>query len=355
MFAAIILAATVDLSAELKSRIDAAHLPAMQATVVTRDGIVAHGAAGITKLGATDAVTNADAFHIGSCTKPFTATILGMLVEEKRIGWETRVAEVFPEWKIRSDYAAVTLADLLSHEAGLPPYGEEEEMAKLPPLKGTATERRSGFAQFVLSQPPAIPPRTQFQYSNAGYIVAAAIAEKVAKRSWEDLVRTRIFDPLHMTSAGIGWPARVWGHEEAMGALKPVDPHGMYQLQDFLAPAGDLHMTSDDLAAFLRAHLRAMNGEKTLISPATAAVMHAKRKKSGLGFGVATVAGFEDVATHSGSADTFVTVIAIAPHDNVAVAVSTNAAGDTATKAVGAELKDLLTRFARRDRNEAPR
>jgi CubicO group peptidase (beta-lactamase class C family) len=346
MLAAFILAATVDLSAELKTRIDAVHLPAMQATVVTSGGIVAHGSAGVTKLGTTEQVTNADAFHIGSCTKPFTATIIAMLVEEKRVGWETKVADVFPEWKIRADYKDVTVADLLAHEAGLPPYGEDAEIAKLPPLKGNATERRRGFAEYVLSQPPAVAPRTQFQYSNAGYVVAAAIAEKVSKRSWEDLVRTRIFDPLHMTSAGIGWPARVWGHEEANGAFKPVDPHGKYQLQDFIAPAGDLHMSTDDLAMFLRAHLLAMRGEKTLISPATATVMHTKRKKSGLGFGVATFAGLEDVATHSGSADTFVTVIAIAPHDNVAVAVSTNAASESATKAVGAELRDLLTRFA---------
>jgi CubicO group peptidase (beta-lactamase class C family) len=327
LLAAAVLAATLtDLSADLKVRIDAAHLPAMQATVVRSDGIVAHGAAGVTKIGSNESVTNADAFHIGSCTKPFTATILGMLVEEKKIGWDTRVADVFPDWKIRGDYKDVTLADFLAHEAGLPPYGDDEEMKKLPPMKGTAAENRRRFAEFVLGQPSSVPPRMQFQYSNADYVIAAAIAEKVSKKSWEELVRTRIFEPLHMTTAGIGWPVRVWGHEDVNGALKPVDPHGPYQLQNFLAPAGDLHMTTDDLAEFLRAHLLAMNGKKTLISPATAAVMHTKRKKSGLGFGVATVAGFEDAATHSGSADTMVTVIAIAPHNDVAVAVSTNAA-----------------------------
>jgi CubicO group peptidase (beta-lactamase class C family) len=349
ILAAAALAATlIDLSADLKSRIDAAHLPAMQATVVTSDGIVAHGAAGVAKLGETTIVSSADPFHIGSCTKPFTATVLAMLVEEKRLAWDTRVLDVFPEWKasVRPELVPITVADLLSHEAGLAGYGTDEEMAKLPPLKGSAVERRRAFSEFVLSQPPSVPPRTQFQYSNAGYVVAAAIAERITKQSWEELVQGRIFAPLRMRTAGLGWPVRVWGHEDVAGALKPVDPKGVYRLQDFIAPAGDLHMTSDDLAAFLRAHLRAMRGEKTLISPATAAVMHTKRMKSGLGFGSSTVAGFPDVATHSGSADTFVTVIAIAPHQNVAVAVSTNAAGDAATKAVGAMLRDLLTRFA---------
>ncbi len=130
--------------------------------------------------------------------------------------------------------------------------------------------------------------------------------------------------------------------------LLPVDPHGAYQLPDYFGPAGDLHMSTDDLATFLRAHLRAMRGEKSLISPAAEVVMHTKRMRSGLGFGVTTVAGLENVASYSGSADTFFTVIAIAAKENVAVAVSTNAAGDEAQKAVGSMLKDLLVRYATR-------
>jgi CubicO group peptidase (beta-lactamase class C family) len=168
--------------------------------------------------------------------------------------------------------------------------------------------------------------------------------ERAAGRSWEELVRKRIFEPVHMRTAGIGWPERVWGHEN----MKPIDPHGPYQLPAFLTPAGDLHMSSDDLALFLQAHLRAMRGTPTIITAQTAAAMHTRRKKSGLGFGVASVAGFENVATHSGSADTFVTVIAIAAKEDVAVAVSTNAAGEREQKAVGQILRELLARYATR-------
>jgi len=91
-----------------------------------------------------------------------------------------------------------------------------------------------------------------------------------------------------------------------------------------------------------------MRGTPALITVQTAAAMHTRRKKTGLGFGVAAVAGLEDVATHSGSADTFVTVIAIAAKEDVAVAVSTNAAGEREQKAVGQILRELLTRYATR-------
>jgi CubicO group peptidase (beta-lactamase class C family) len=265
-----------DISAELAQRARDAGLPAVQAAVIDHQGLVAHGAAGVTVLNGTAPVTTDDAFHIGSCTKPFTATIVAMLVEEKKLGWDTPVAGVFPEWKptMRPEYRDVTVADLLSHEAGLPPYGEDEEIKALPKFAGNHTARRRAFARYVFEHPPALPPRTAFKYSNAGYDVAAAMAERVSGRSWEELVQRRIFEPLHMRTAGIGWPSRVWGHEPADGGLhKPVDPRGPYQLPDFIAPAGDLHMSADDLALFLQAHLRAMRGTRTLITPATAATM----------------------------------------------------------------------------------
>ena len=347
--AALLFATAIDLSAELNAAAQGAHLPAIQATVTKSSGVVAHGVAGIVELGRTNAVTNEDAFHIGSCSKPFTATIVAMLVEEKKLRWDTRVLDVFPEWKTTTDavYAPVSVADLLSHESGLPAYDDDADFVNVPPLPGGTVERRREFAHFVLTRPPAIPPRSGYKYSNAGFVVVAAMIERVSGRSWEWWIRNRIFRPLKMHSAGFGWPSRVYGHESAEdGKLTPVDPKGKYQLQDYLAPAGDLHMSTDDLCAFLRAHLRAMRGRKTIISPATAAAMHTKRLRSALGFGNATVAGFDEVATYSGSADTFFTVIAIAAKQNVAVAVSTNAAGDSAQKTVGRVLKDLLVRYA---------
>jgi len=241
----------------------------------------------------------------------------------------------------------VTVADLLSHESGLPPFGEDSEMAEIPNFPGDRTAHRLAFARWVLGRAPIALPKTAFHYSNAGYAVAAAISERVGKASWESLIQKRIFDRLGMKSAGFGWPSRVWGHTMGPdGRLIPVDPKGPYQLKDYIEPAGDLHMTAEDLLKFMQAHARAMRGQKTIISPAAAAVMHTKRIKSGLGFGVSSVAGLENVATHSGSADTFVTVMAFSAEHDVAVAVSTNSAAEGAEKVLGAMLKELLARYA---------
>src|SRR5437868_2514281 len=75
-------AAPVDLAAVLEPIRRAHRLPAL-AAMVLRDGkVVARGAVGLRKAGWTTPVTIDDRFHIGSCTKSMTATLVAMLVDQ---------------------------------------------------------------------------------------------------------------------------------------------------------------------------------------------------------------------------------------------------------------------------------
>ena len=72
-------------------------LPALAAAIVTDDSIVEATAVGSRRYGGPANVTPADQFHLGSCTKAFTATLMGVLVDEGRVGWTSTLEEVFPE------------------------------------------------------------------------------------------------------------------------------------------------------------------------------------------------------------------------------------------------------------------
>src|SRR2546421_79764 len=74
-------------------------LPALAAAVVHADGRAVVGATGFRKYGDPARVTAEDQFHIGSCTKSMTATLIGMLVEEGKLRWDLTLAEAFPELK----------------------------------------------------------------------------------------------------------------------------------------------------------------------------------------------------------------------------------------------------------------
>ena len=93
------------------------------AVVVVKDGRICDRAAvGVRKIGDTTPVTTNDLFHIGSCTKSMTATVAATLIEEGRLHWDTKIAEVFPELRDKMDsrYRAVTLEQLLTHRGGVP-------------------------------------------------------------------------------------------------------------------------------------------------------------------------------------------------------------------------------------------
>ncbi len=330
-------------------------VPALVAAVGHADGSIETGAVGVRVLGRPEKVTPDDRFHIGSVTKPMTATVIALLVDEGKLQWSTSIVQALPECgsTMRPEYKEVTVADLLAHEGGLPPFDDEKDLRAVPRSAGSPTAQRLAFSCLALSRPPVVEARKEFSYSNAGFSVVAAIAEKVSGTSWEDLMRTRVFAPLGLRTAGFGWPAKggapqPWGHWKRLWRVVPQDPDGKYQLPVFLAPAGDVHMSMPDLSRFLVAHLRALHGDRALLKPETARLMHTKRIQSGLGWGVQPLAGFDAVSVYQGSADTFITLVAIVHDGDLVVAVSANSATQEADAATKQALKQLLTRYARK-------
>jgi len=334
-------------------------LPAVAAAVVRSDTVLELAAAGVRRLGAPDRVTVDDRFHVGSNAKAMTATLLAILVEEGRLAWTTRPADVLPELgdSIHPAYRNVTLEQLLAHRAGVPAFTSGFATAFLPDSvyeRGgrTPAQWRRTFALHVLRSEPEAAPGTRFLYSNAGYSVAAAMAEAVTGEPWEDLLRARVLRPLGI-SAGYGWPAAAdpaqpWGHwRKWLRGLRPHDPADDYRLEAFLAPAGDVHLSVTDYARFLQEHLRGLRGRDGLLRAATVRRLHAPTGDYALGWRVQPLAGVRSSA-HEGSAGTFHAIAVVQPERDLAVAVFANAGGEEAAEANRALARQLLGRHTDR-------
>src|SRR5207249_7616700 len=154
------------------------------------------------KQGAAGKVTAEDKFHIGSVTKSMTATVAAMLVEAGKISWTTTIGKSFPELgdKLHPDYREVTLEQLLAHRGGAPGKAPRDLWAKAWQATGTPGEQRLAFAKGILERKPEAKPGTKHIYSNQGYAIAGVMLEKAAGKSWEDLMRTMLFEPLGMTT-----------------------------------------------------------------------------------------------------------------------------------------------------------
>lgn len=322
------------------------HLPALEACVIHADSIVETAVTGVRKAGTTEKVTISDLFHLGSMTKAMTATMLATLVQEGRLRWDMTMTEAFPPFAgvMNPQFKKVTLEQLLTHTSGLPRYTTDPEWNGIPGLgfTGTPAQQRQQFARLLLTHAP-IGPAGVYRYSNAGYAVAAAIAERVTGESWEQLMQERVFGPLGIT-AHYGWPLlsgsnEPWGHYLQDGTAVPHDPSDGYKVPTVLVPAGDVSLSILDYSKFARLHLAGLEGrDGQILSSSAIQRLHQPTLDYSCGWHEEEVDGIA-TSWHSGTCDTFYTYVFLQPSRDIGVILFANAAGDPA--AVAAMFREL--------------
>ena len=147
-----------------------------------------------------------DRWHLGGITKSITATMIARLVESGQMKWSDTIGECFPDASIHEDWKPVTLRQLLTDTAGAPANFPMDVWRKRPPLGPECTRARREAVLGVIADKPAHPPGEKYVYSNVGYTIAGAMAEKATGATWEDLVKREVFEPLKLTGAGFGPP-----------------------------------------------------------------------------------------------------------------------------------------------------
>jgi CubicO group peptidase (beta-lactamase class C family) len=247
-------------------------IPALAAIVFRADTILARGISGVRRTDTQSPIELRDRFQLGSNTKAITAAVLGSLVEEGKLTWNTTLVDIFPELRdsMSAEFRAVTVPLLLSHHAGVSPFTDtdDKDFKSIPRLSGTPTERRAQFTAWVLRHKPASPIGGKAVYSNGGYTIAGAIAERIAGKSWESLVRERVFAPLGIDGT-FAWSDspdvnQPWGHHETRRGANPVDPRDPDEkIPPIIWPAGSVELSLDDYARFLQANLRGQQGRDT--------------------------------------------------------------------------------------------
>jgi CubicO group peptidase (beta-lactamase class C family) len=342
-----------NLSATLSYVRERFDLPAL-AGMLIRDGAIVEGAAvGDRALGYPEPVTADDQWHIGSLTKSMTATLAAVLVERSVVDWSTTIGDVFPDLvtSMQIEYTDVRLDELLSHTSGMP---ADVSQAPIWQQLGSDTDpdERREFTSQLLQLPP-VASRGQYLYSNGGYVVAGTMLEEITGEAWEDLMQEAVFDPLGMAHSGFGAPgmagerSQPWGHWDNVGQWLPVEPGPGDDNPAAIGPAGTVHTTMNDYAAYVIAHLTGARGTDGLVTAATFTKLHTPASDTdyALGWAVTTRpwAG-GDVLVHAGSNLRWFAVIWIAPERNFAMLAFTNAGGDRAEAATDAAIQALLLR-----------
>ncbi len=306
--------------------------PGMVAAIVREGRPIGIAAEGVRKVGSPERVEVTDQFHLGSCTKAMTSTMIASLVDSGKLRWDSTLASVFPDeaGKMHADYRAVTLDQLLRHRAGLP---SDVDWNGVPQALSPTLQRRSLLAS-ALGGSPETAPGAAFGYSNLGYALAGLMAEEATATPWEDLLRRLVFEPMGMTSAGFGPPGsdrnvdQPWGHR----SFGPIFSPTRLDNPPVIGPAGTVHASLVDWAKFASFHLGdgSANGRR-ILRPETLRKLHAVSPGEDYAHGwiVPNRNARPNGPTweHGGSNTVWFAMIVLAPERRFGVLAATNAGG----------------------------
>lgn len=330
-------------------------LPSVAALLLHEGQVVEVAAVGLRAAGSPARVTAADRWHLGSLTKAMTATLAAVLVERGVVSWGTTVGDAFPDLvgTIDPSYEDAALEELLSHTAGLPlDVTRASSWRSLRDDPAPITEQRRRWAAELLRTSPDAP-RGAYLYTNAGYIVAGAMLEKITGEPWEVLIRREVFAPLGMYATGFGAPGTAGsideprGHAGQDGGWLAVEPGPDADMPAAIGPAGTVHSTLGDYARYMAAHLAGARGYGGLISAASFSKLHtpAPGTEYALGWGIVERDWAKGrVLMHHGSNGLWFATVWIAPERDLAMLAVTNAGGSGAAGGVREAIRALRAR-----------
>jgi D-alanyl-D-alanine carboxypeptidase len=313
-------------------------VPSATVAIVTHGRLAYAQAYGAARLDPRVAATPDMRYGIGSISKQFTAACVLLLQQEGKLSLDDPVAKYIPGLTRGSD---VTIRQLLSHTSGYQDFWPQDYV---PPAMEKPITPQAVLDHWA-KQPLDFEPGTQWQYSNTNYEIAALIVEKVSGSPFYQFVRTRILDPLKISSA-VDFDAKgptavepVGYMRYGLGPLRPAISTG----PGWMYGAGELAMTARDLTNWDIAMIN-----QSLLEPKSYRTMEtAVLLKSGVstdyGLGVdVSNAGGHRAIEHSGEVAGFTAENIVYPDDSAAVVVLTNQDAAPAASLIGASIGRTL-------------
>ncbi len=325
------------------------HVPGLAIAAIKDGQVIAAGGFGYRDVEGKLPVTPRTLFAIGSNTKSFTVTVMGMLNDEGKVDWDKPVREYLPDFRLRDPVATeqMTPRDLTCHRSGLPRH----DLLWL----ASGLTRKDLYERLRFLEPNK-PFRSTYQYQNLMFMTAGCLEEKITGKRWDDLVRERVLQPLGMQRSNFS----------VVEMQKDTDfsyPYGENEKKvqripfrniDEIGPAGSINSSVEEMIRYIQFHLDLGKvGGKQLLSEKNARQMQTPQmvqpapqqyypelgpSSYGLGLMITTYRGHR-LVSHGGGIDGFISQMAWAPDDKIGVVVLSNFSGTN-------PVPDLVMRYA---------
>jgi len=294
--------------------------PSFALVLVDRERVLAEVIQGrVNSSGSTEAKPST-LYRTGSVGKTLTDLAVMVASEQGRLHLDTDVREYLPEFHPDNPFdTPITLRSLMTHVAGLvrePPTGNYFD-ATSPTLQATVMSLNGTTLLWE--------PGSRTKYSNAGLAVVGRVLEAVYDTSYEDVLKSLVFEPAGMRTAVVGRPA-AGQNDIAMGIMQRPDgtiwPAPTFDLG--MSPAGDLHASIRDMASFM---VSLLAGDGRVARPETIASMWTPSPPRetwhlDVGLGFSLNGKFADryrLARNGGAVYGFATELALLPEEGLGV------------------------------------
>ncbi|MDP9960360.1 serine hydrolase domain-containing protein [Chryseobacterium lathyri] len=251
-------------------------------------------------------------YRIGSISKTFTAVLIMKAVEEKKLSLDAKLSTWYPEIE---NADKITLENLLQHRSGIHNLTDEQEYWTY----NTTVQTEQSLVSIIKKYKSDFSPGTKYEYSNSNYILLTFILEKIYKKTYAQLLKSKITNPLKLTLTEVGGkidPSK----NQALSYTYSNGSYQPWQETDMSIPvgAGNIISTPTELLKFI---IALENGK--LINKTSLSGM--KKIIDGYGYGIAQVP-FEQYSGygHNGGIDQFRSVLYYFPELKVAISFITN-------------------------------
>jgi CubicO group peptidase (beta-lactamase class C family) len=313
------------------------HAPGVSIAVVEKGKVIYTGGFGYRDIDKKLPVTENTQFGIGSCTKAFTASMLGMLEKDGVVDFDKPVRNYLPELMFQNEYtnAHATLRDMMCHRTGLPRHD-------MSWYASWAT--RNEFLQRIQYLEPTAELRERFQYNNFMYMALGVVIEKMTSKSWEENMKEKILKPLGMSNTNLSTidMEKSADHSLAYVVLKDsIIKTIPYRNIDAMGPAGSINSSAKDMSKWLLTWVNGgkYNGKEIIPSSYVNQAMTTQMATGGglpgtenmdvhtsgyaLAWGINSYRGHYRVE-HGGGIDGFITSTGFFPSDSIGIFVVSN-------------------------------
>jgi len=330
---------------EIQSLSNEANTPGAAVAIVHDSTIVFLKPYGVKKTGSPDSIDVNTVFRIASVSKCFAAFLTGTLVEDSILAWDNLIVDYVPQFSLKSpeETQRLCIRNVLSHTTGLPYHAYTNMVEEgilldsmLSWLKNVNLVSRVG---------------DEYSYQNVAYSLIAPVVKAATGKTFENVMRERVFEPLNMKTASIDYASIMQNPNVArphMRRSRQWKPAKITDTYYNVAPAGGINASISDMAQWMIALLgnrEDVISKKTLAQLFTPVVRARSKNRNygrmhrlsdsfyGLGWRILHYPN-DTLIYHGGYVNGYRSEVALNPQDKIAVCILANAPGELADNGI---------------------